>query len=101
MTSHAKPCKVNILTRLTHSKDLLRLTSIKLASDSAKFYPAFDSAVPLNPWSKARRHQRLEIKHQIHFDYQVSLGGYMVAKAKKVLGKLVEKELGIAFKKMD
>ena len=43
----------------------------------------------------------MEIKHQIHFDYQVSLGGYMVAKAKKVLGKLVEKELGIAFKDMD
>ena len=89
---------LTILARLTHSKELLRLASMKISSDSTNFYPDFDSAVPLNPWSKAGRYLTHHFTKQIYLYYQVSLGGYMVARAKKVLGKLVEKELTTAFK---
>ena len=33
--------------------------------------------------------------------FKVSLGGYMVAKAKKVIPKLAEKELTLAFKELE
>merc|ERR1711892_1259617 len=72
--------KPQIRLMFTKSKDLIRLTNTQLASKSTKFQPDFDSTVPLNPWSK------------------VSLGGYMVAKAKKVLNKLVENKISVAFK---
>lgn len=73
--------KMNLM--LTKSKDLLHVSSVTLSSDATKFIPNFESAVPLNPWSK------------------VSLGGYMVAKAKKVISKLAEKELTFAFKELE
>jgi len=75
--------KPRIHLMFSNSKDHLILTSTHLYSKEAKIQPQFDSAVPLNPWSK------------------VSLGGYMVARAKKVLGKLVENKIGKAFKDVD
>ena len=85
--------------RFSNSKDHLILTSTHLYSKEAKIQPQFDSAVPLNPWSKVRTGGVFNIMYS--FNTQVSLGGYMVARAKKVLGKLVENKIGKAFKDVD
>lgn len=53
----------------------MHVTSVRTVHTArSKFVPQYDSAVPLNPWSK------------------VSMSGYMVARVKKTLPAVVDRE---------
>ena len=52
----------------------VRVLSFRTARTArTKFVPQYDSSIPLNPWSK------------------VSMSGYMVARVKKTLPKIIDK----------
>ena len=53
----------------------IHVLSLKSVPKHAKFVPTYDSSIPLNPWSK------------------VSMSGYMVARVKKNLPKIMDKIL--------
>lgn len=55
--------------------DQVHVVTLKTSPASSKFVPSYDSSVPLNPWS------------------QISMSGYLVARVKKSLPKLIDRTL--------